>query len=114
MRTVRRAGTHELEIQRSRFICALSRAENPDAATAFIELVRKKQWSATHNCTAFRTGPQGEHQRSNDDGEPAGTAGVPMLQVLSTSEVTNTVAVVTRYWDRARWRPRKLARPGPR
>jgi uncharacterized YigZ family protein len=98
MRTVRAAGTHELLVQRSRFICSLGPARTPDEATAFIQTVRKQHWSATHHCTAFRVGPHGEHQRSNDDGEPAGTAGVPMLQVLVTREVTDTVAVVTRYF----------------
>lgn len=98
MRTVRRAGTHELLIQRSRFICALHPAETLDQATAFIEHVRKEHWSATHNCTALRIGPTGEQQRSNDDGEPSGTAGVPMLQALVAREVTDTVAVVTRYF----------------
>jgi len=98
MRTIRRAGTHELQIQRSRFICALSPAESAEQATAFIEQVRSTHWSATHHCTAFRTGAHGEQQRSNDDGEPAGTAGVPMLQVLTAREITNTVAVVTRYF----------------
>jgi uncharacterized YigZ family protein len=98
MRTIRRAGTHELQIQRSRFICALSPAESAEQATAFIEQVRSTHWSATHHCTAFRTGAHGEQQRSNDDREPAGTAGVPMLQVLTAREITNTVAVVTRYF----------------
>jgi uncharacterized YigZ family protein len=98
MRTVRAAGTHELLIQRSRFICALGPARTPEEAAAFIDAVRKEHWSATHNCAAYRVGPHGEHQRSTDDGEPAGTAGVPMLQVLVTREVTDTVAVVTRYF----------------
>jgi len=98
MRTIRRAGTHELQIQRSRFICALGPAESAEQAAAFIEQVRSTHWSATHHCTAFRTGAHGEQQRSNDDREPAGTAGVPMLQVLTAREITNTVAVVTRYF----------------
>ena len=98
MRTVRAVGTHELVIQRSRFICALSPARSPAAATAFIEAVRKERWSATHHCTAYRVGPRGEQQRSHDDGEPAGTAGVPMLQVLVHRDITDTVAVVTRYF----------------
>lgn len=98
MRTVRAAGTHELLIQRSRFICAVSPAGSPAEATDFIDATRRRHWSATHNCTAFRIGPLGEHQRSNDDGEPAGTAGVPMLQVLVSRDVTDTVAVVTRYF----------------
>lgn len=98
MRTVRAAGTHELLIQRSRFICALGPARTPEEAAAFIDAVRKEHWSATHNCAAYRVGPHGEHQRSTDDGEPAGTAGVPMLQVLVNRDVTDTVAVVTRYF----------------
>ena len=98
MRTVRAAATHELLIQRSRFICALSPAGTVEEAAAFIDAVRREHWSATHNCTAFRIGPHGEQQRSSDDGEPAGTAGVPMLQVLVHREVTGTVAVVTRYF----------------
>ena len=98
MRTVRAEGTYESVINRSRFICAIGPAHTPDEATAFIEAVRKEHWSATHHCTAFRVGPHGEQQRSNDDGEPAGTAGVPMLQVLVGREVTDTVAVVTRYF----------------
>lgn len=98
MRTVRAAGAHEVLIQRSRFRCALAPVRTPEEATAFIEAMRKEHWSATHNCTAFRIGPHGEQQRSNDDGEPAGTAGVPMLQVLVNRDVTDTVAVVTRYF----------------
>lgn len=98
MRTVRRPGTHELLIQRSRFRCALSPAGTVEEATAFIDEVRREHWSATHHCTAFRIGPHGERQRSSDDGEPAGTAGVPMLQVLAHREVTDTVAVVTRWF----------------
>lgn len=98
MRTVRGPGVHELLIQRSRFRCALSPAASTEQATAFIDAVRRDHWSATHNCTAFRIGPHGEQQRSSDDGEPAGTAGVPMLQVLVHREVTDTVAVVTRYF----------------
>jgi uncharacterized YigZ family protein len=98
MRTVRAAGTHELLIQRSKFICAVSPAGSPAEATDFIEAARRRHWSATHHCTAFRIGPLGELQRSNDDGEPAGTAGVPMLQVLVSRDLTDTVAVVTRYF----------------
>ncbi len=98
MRTVRRAGTHELTIQRSRFICSLAPAGTSEHASAFIETVRKQHWSASHNCTAYRIGTSGGQQRSNDDGEPAGTAGVPMLQVLLSREVTDSVVVVSRYF----------------
>ncbi|HEY8371294.1 MAG TPA: YigZ family protein [Pseudonocardiaceae bacterium] len=98
MRVIAGEGVHEIEIQRSRFICALGRVTDEDEATAFIAEVRKRHWSANHNCSAFRIGPNGEIQRSSDDGEPAGTAGVPMLEVLVRRELTDTVAVVTRYF----------------
>ncbi|MCE3554855.1 YigZ family protein [Pseudonocardia sp. RS11V-5] len=93
-----RDGEHEIEIQRSRFLCRLARVPDADAAAAVIADVRRAHWSATHNCTAFRVGRAGEVQRSSDDGEPAGTAGVPMLEVLLRRELTDVVAVVTRYF----------------
>ncbi|WP_214367111.1 YigZ family protein [Pseudonocardia sp. H11422] len=98
MRVIARDGVHEFEIQRSRFLCSLARVTDDEEAAAFIAAVRKEHWSATHNCSAFRVGPDGGSQRSSDDGEPAGTAGVPMLEVLVRRELTDTVAVVTRYF----------------
>lgn len=98
MRTIRRDGEHELEIKRSRFLCALARVADEEAAREFIARRRKEHWSATHNCTAYILGEDGGVQRSSDDGEPAGTAGVPMLEVLRHREMTDTVAVVTRYY----------------
>ena len=98
MLVIARDGTHEIEIQRSRFLCHLARVQNVDAATAFIATIRREHWAATHNCSAFRLGPEGGVQRSSDDGEPAGTAGVPMLEVLIRRELTDTVAVVTRWF----------------
>lgn len=98
MRTIRGGGDHEIEIKRSRFICSLSRVAGEDAARAFIAERRKLHWNATHNCTAYILGEQADIQRSSDDGEPAGTAGVPMLEVLRHRELTDTVAVVTRYF----------------
>lgn len=95
---IARDGVHEIEIQRSRFRCRLARVSSEEAAAAVIAEVRKEHWSATHNCTAFRIGPGAETQRSSDDGEPAGTAGVPMLEVLSRRGLTDVVAVVTRYF----------------
>ncbi|MCO1582687.1 YigZ family protein [Crossiella sp. SN42] len=94
--TIARDGVHELEIQRSRFLCHLARVETEEAAAEFIAAVRKEHWSANHNCTAFRLGDGA--QRSSDDGEPAGTAGVPMLEVLVRRELVDVVAVVTRYF----------------
>jgi uncharacterized YigZ family protein len=95
MRVIARDGVHEIEIQRSRFLCSVGRVGDEAEAAAFIAGVRKEHWSASHNCSAFRVGGT---QRSNDDGEPAGTAGVPMLEVLIRRELTDTVAVVTRYF----------------
>ncbi|MGS0683985.1 YigZ family protein [Nakamurella sp. GG22] len=98
MRSIAGSGSHELEIQRSRFVCSLARVRTVNEAAAFIADIRRQNWAATHNCTAFRVGPGGAEQRSNDDGEPAGTAGVPMLEVLTRRELTDTAAVVTRYY----------------
>jgi uncharacterized YigZ family protein len=98
MRSIARNGSHAVEIQRSRFVCSLARVQTADQATAFIVAARKENWSATHNCSAYRVGTGGDQQRSSDDGEPAGTAGVPMLEVLIRRELTDTVAVVTRYF----------------
>jgi uncharacterized YigZ family protein len=91
-------GEHEIEIQRSRFLCHLTKVTSAAGATEVIARIRREHWSADHNCSAFRIGPDGEVQRSSDDGEPAGTAGVPMLEVLKRRELTDTLAVVTRYF----------------
>lgn len=98
MRTIRRGGEHEIEIKKSRFLCAMERVDSEEAARAFIAERRKEHWNATHNCTAYVLGDDGGVQRSSDDGEPAGTAGIPMLEVLRHRRITDTVAVVTRYF----------------
>src|SRR5690606_20328749 len=98
MRTIRRGGEHQIDIKKSRFICALARVADEDEARAFIAERRRLHWNAAHNCTAYVLGPDGEVQRSSDDGEPSGTAGVPMLEVLRHREITDAVAVVTRYF----------------
>ncbi|MBV2365928.1 YigZ family protein [Streptomonospora nanhaiensis] len=98
MRTIRRGGEHELHIKRSRFLCALARVGSEDEARAFIAERRRLHWGANHNCSAYVLGPGGQVQRSSDDGEPSGTAGVPMLEVLRQRGVTDTAAVVTRYF----------------
>ncbi|MDH6123017.1 putative YigZ family protein [Kitasatospora sp. GAS204A] len=96
--TIRADGSHEIEVKRSRFICHLARAGDEEAAQEFIARTRKRYWDARHNCTAFVVGSEQRRERSNDDGEPGGTAGVPMLEVLRRRGVTDTVAVVTRYF----------------
>src|SRR5581483_10587232 len=96
--TVARAGEHETEVKRSRFVCALARVADEAEAQAFIAAVRKERWDARHHCTAFVVGDRPRRERSNDDGEPAGTAGAPTLEVLRRRGVTDTVAVVSRYF----------------
>lgn len=98
MRTISGGGEHELHIKKSRFVCALARVGSDDEARAFIAERRRLHWSAAHNCTAYVVGAEGQVQRSSDDGEPAGTAGVPMLEVLRHRGITDTAAVVTRYF----------------
>lgn len=96
--TVAEPSTHELEVRRSVFICALAPVSDEAAARGFIAERRKADPSARHHCHAFVLGVDGRTQRSSDDGEPAGTAGVPMLEVLVRKELTEVVAVVTRYF----------------
>ena len=96
--TIARTGSAEIEVKRSRFICHVKRVATEDEARAVIERIRKQHWDARHNCSAFVLGPGGDVQRSNDDGEPSGTAGAPMLEVLRGREVSDVVAVVTRYF----------------
>jgi uncharacterized YigZ family protein len=98
MRTIKQSGTHEIEIRRSRFVCALGRVRTEAQAQEFIAERRRAHRDASHNCTAYILGDHGEVTRNSDDGEPAGTAGLPMLEVLSRRELTGTVAVVTRYF----------------
>jgi len=96
--TLARDGEAEIEVKRSRFLCTLVRVEREDAARAVVERLRKQHWDARHHCSAFVLGPGAEVQRSSDDGEPAGTAGAPMLEVLRGREVSDVVAVVTRWF----------------
>jgi uncharacterized YigZ family protein len=96
--TVARGGVYESEVKRSRFLCTLAPADSEEAAQEVVRAVRKEHAAATHNCFAYVIGPQGRLHRASDDGEPGGTAGTPMLQVLLGREVRDTVAVVTRYY----------------
>jgi uncharacterized YigZ family protein len=97
-RSVARTGSIEIEIRKSRFICTIGRASSDEDARAFIADLKKRYWDANHNCSAYIVGDRGDTQRTSDDGEPSGTAGVPMLNVLQKRELTDTVAVVTRYF----------------
>ena len=96
--TVARSGTAEIEVKRSRFLCTVERVADEAAARAVVERLRKQHWDARHHCSAFVLGPSGDVQRSSDDGEPAGTAGAPMLEVLRGREVSDVVVVVTRWF----------------
>lgn len=95
---VARAGVHETEINRSRFRCALAPCADEEAAQAFVARVRAEHPAANHNCFAYVIGADAAVQRASDDGEPGGTAGPPILQMLMRREVRYTAAVVTRYF----------------
>lgn len=96
--TVAAAVEHELEIRKSRFRCLIAPADTEETAREWIAARRTEHWNANHNCTAFVLGADSSVQRSSDDGEPSGTAGVPMLEVLTRRGLTYVVAVVTRYF----------------
>jgi uncharacterized YigZ family protein len=96
--TVKGYGENEIVIQKSRFIAFISRAETEEEAQAFIQKIKKEHWNATHNCSAYLIGEQDQIQKANDDGEPSGTAGVPILEVLKKKQLKDTVAVITRYF----------------
>ena len=88
----------EIEVRRSRFVCDVAPVTSEDAARAAIEDVRGGSRGAGHHCTAFVLGPDAATLRSNDDGEPSGTAGAPMLDVLRGHDLTDVVAVVSRWF----------------
>ena len=91
----------EIEVKRSRFLCRMVRVDTEDAARSVIEDARREHFSARHHCSAFVLGPAAaanQVRRSNDDGEPSGTAGRPMLETLTGRGFVDCVAVVTRYF----------------
>lgn len=96
--TIRDSGSHEVIIQKSRFIGYVKRVHSEQEAQQFIQEIKKKHYDATHNCSAYIVGDQDQFQKANDDGEPSGTAGIPMLEVLKRLSLKNTVVVVTRYF----------------
>ena len=97
-RTVEQLGQDEVVIEKSTFIGYARPVENEEAALAFIQEIKKKHRDATHNVPAYVLGEHNEVQRCNDDGEPSGTAGVPVLEVLKKENVRNVAIVVTRYF----------------
>ena len=97
-RTVEQLGQDEVVIEKSTFIGYARPVENEEEALAFIQEIKKKHRDATHNVPAYVLGEHNEVQRCNDDGEPSGTAGVPVLEVLKKENVRNVAIVVTRYF----------------
>lgn len=96
--TVKGYGENEIVIEKSRFIAHVTRATTEDEAQEFIQTIKKKHWNATHNCSAYLIGENDQIQKANDDGEPSGTAGVPILEVLKKKHLKDTVVVITRYF----------------
>ena len=91
-------GSGELEEKKSRFIANTLPISTQEEAIEFIEKIKKQYWDARHNCYAYVLGDRHEIQRFSDDGEPGGTAGKPMLDVLLGEDIHNIVVVVTRYF----------------
>lgn len=95
---VYKGGQGEITEKKSRFIATVRPVESEDEAVSFINETKKKYWDARHNCSAFVIGKRQELTRCSDDGEPAGTAGRPMLDVLLKENIHNATVVVTRYF----------------
>lgn len=98
LKIVYEGGEGEIVEKKSRFITTVKPVHSEEEALAFIAELKKKYWNATHNCWAYVIGERQELQRCSDDGEPQGTAGKPMLDVLLGEEVHDTAVVVTRYF----------------
>ena len=97
-KSIYKQGVDEFEVKKSVFIGYSSPVKSEDEALAFIGEIKKKHHDATHNCSAYIIGEDMMIQRFDDDGEPSGTAGIPMLEVLKREELTNVVVVGTRYF----------------
>ena len=97
-KTTAQNGTASYEIQKSRFIAYTSHVETEAEARDFVTAIKKKHFDARHNCSAWVLGADSSQQKSNDDGEPGGTAGNPILEAIKQHGLTNVVVVVTRYF----------------
>lgn len=97
-KTTAENGTASYEIQKSRFIAYTSHVETEAEARDFVTAIKKKHFDARHNCSAWVLGADSSQQKSNDDGEPGGTAGNPILEAIKQHGLTNVVVVVTRYF----------------
>jgi len=96
--TVRKQAEAEVVIKRSRFIGHAKPVETEEEAVAFIEEIKRLHRTATHNCSAYMVGERDQHQKASDDGEPSGTAGKPILEVIKNKGLKNVAVVVTRYF----------------
>ncbi|WP_146552441.1 MULTISPECIES: YigZ family protein [Rummeliibacillus] len=96
--TLKKDGNSEIVISKSRFIANCKRVETEQEAIDFIQSIKKAHRSATHNCSAYLIGEQDQIQKASDDGEPSGTAGVPILEVLKKQHLKDSVVVITRYF----------------
>lgn len=96
--TIQGEAIAEYEISRSRFIAYAKRISSDTEATAYIQAIKKKHWDARHNCASYVIGERGQLQKADDDGEPSGTAGKPILEVIKKNNLTDLVLVVTRYF----------------
>ncbi|KRK93544.1 YigZ family protein [Companilactobacillus futsaii] len=97
-KTIAQTGSHEKDIKKSRFIAHVAQVFSEDEANDFIKKIRQQESGATHNCTAFIVKENVLIERMSDDGEPSGTAGSPILNVLQQQELQNVAVVVTRYF----------------
>ena len=96
--TIAKNTTYEQIIKKSRFICSIARASSDEEAQQFIASIQAANKKATHNCFAYMIGDNDQIQRESDNGEPSGTAGIPILESLKLAKIHNVVAVVTRYF----------------
>ncbi|MRK00173.1 YigZ family protein [Aeromicrobium sp. S22] len=96
--TIARDAVARIEVKHSVFLCTVKRVETEDEARALVARLRKDHWDARHHCSAVVIGPEGRLQRSSDDGEPSGTAGAPMLDVIVGAGLSDVAAVVTRWF----------------
>ena len=97
-KTLRSQNVDEYIINKSRFLCHASPVETEEEALAFLQTIRKKHKDATHNCYAYVVGKNAGIMRYSDDGEPSGTAGIPMMEVIKAQNVVNCAVVITRYF----------------
>lgn len=97
-KTVSKSGSAEVVIKKSRFIGHARPVSSEEEAASFIEAIKKEHWNATHNCSAYMIGERDEIQKQSDDGEPSGTAGKPILEVIKNQGLKNVAVVVTRYF----------------